>query len=358
MNIETEYSSTNNQTYLNTASCGLISKSTLTAMQTYNERFMEHGSVVAEDWMMNKWESCRTTVADFFGAIVEQTALIPNFSFGYNAVLETVGPKKVLVYENDYPSLLLPLQLKGFELNTFTSSNNFDFDLNEIEDIIRKENIELLVISHVQFRTGYKANLEQLGNLCKKYNVIFIVDATQSAGAVSIDFNALPIDALLFSNYKWLNAGMGTGTLLIKQSILEQFEPKIGGFGSFIQENDSLVYKPSILSFQPSHPNVPGCEALKQAISEKQDLGIKSIEKHNKDLLRQLIIGLEEKEIPIFGAYHSDQRAGYVCLPFTEQQFELLKKNRVIATFRNNSLRIGPHFYNTSDHINRFLELV
>jgi cysteine desulfurase/selenocysteine lyase len=345
-------------TYLNTATCGLISNATLKSMETFNTSFISKGSQAVEHWMVNEWEPTRQEMADFMGAKVSEIALVPNFSFTYNALLETIGKKKVLVYENDYPSLLLPLQLKGFDIHTFSAIDNFSFDYDGIEKNIIDDEIEFIIISHVQYRTGYKADLEQLGSICERNGVHIIVDATQSAGAVEINFTATNIDALIWSNYKWMNGGLGTGTLCIKDDFLKKFEPKIGGYGSYELENGSFVYQPSIKSFQPSHPNVPGYEGLRSAIREKAPIGIQSIEKQNAELLQYLLSGLEQKNRKIIGDYSVKNRAGYFCMPYTADQYETLKQHNIVVTFREGTIRVGVHFYNNKEDVNRFLEFV
>ena len=356
--IRKSYPSLSNHTYLNTAACGLISDATLSSMQSFNADYISNGSLAPENWMMNEWEPTRKEVADFMGAKVSETALVPNFSFAYNSLLETIGKQKVLVFENDYPSLLLPLQLKGFDIHTFLGIGNFSFNYDGIEKHLIEDGIELLVISHVQYRTGYKADLEQLGAICERNGVHLFVDATQSAGAVEINFSTSKIDALIWSNYKWMNGGLGSGTICIKDDFLKKFEPKIGGYGSYELENGAFVYHPSIKSFQPSHPNVPGYEGLRSAIREKTLIGIQSIEKQNADLLQYLLRSLEQKKIKIIGDYSVKNRAGYFCMPYTAEQYEDLKQNNIIVTFREGTIRVGVHFYNNEEDVNRFLEFV
>lgn len=356
--IRKSYPALINCTYLNTAACGLISDATLRSSQSFNADFISKGSLAPEHWMLNEWEPTRKEVAEFISAKVSETALVPNFSFAYNSLLETIGKKKVLVYENDYPSLLLPLQLKGFDIHTFSAIDNFSFDYDIIEKHLIEDDIEFIIISHVQYRTGYKADLEQLGSICERNGVHIIVDATQSAGAVKINFTATKIDALIWSNYKWMNGGLGTGTLCIKDDFLKKFEPKIGGYGSYELENGSFVYQPSIKSFQPSHPNVPGYEALRNAIREKTELGIQSIEKRNAELLQYLLSELDQKKRKIIGDFSVKNRAGFFCMPYTAEQYEVLKKNNTVVTFREGTIRVGVHFYNNVEDVNRFLEVV
>ena len=92
-NIKNNYPAACNQTYLNTPSSGLISKSTSKAIQRFHENYLNKGSEVSDQWMMEEVSLVRQSVANFIDADIENIALVPNFSLGYNSLLDSVGPK-------------------------------------------------------------------------------------------------------------------------------------------------------------------------------------------------------------------------------------------------------------------------
>ncbi|MBD78904.1 MAG: hypothetical protein CL840_08290 [Crocinitomicaceae bacterium] len=358
INVKHNYPAAENQTYLNTPACGLLSKKTAEALNRFHEDFLNHGSPVADQWMLEEVPKTRQLVAKFVNADVENIALVPNFSFGYNSLLDSIGPKKTLVYSRDYPSLKIPLELKGFELIEVEDKHGFEIDQAELFDNLIKNEIELLVISHVQFRTGFLIDLKSVGDFCKENGILFIVDATQSAGASLISYRDLNIDALIWSNYKWMNAGFATGIMCLRSGLIDKFPPRIGGYGSFFVEGDQLVYRPSSRSFEPSHPNMAGLVALNSAVEEKLSLGLETINAHNSKLLQLLTSQLDHYEVPYYGQENKKGSRAFVVLPSTSTDFEKLKQEKIITTFREGYIRLGAHFYNEESDIERFIQII
>ncbi|GIT57271.1 MAG: hypothetical protein Ct9H300mP18_07000 [Candidatus Neomarinimicrobiota bacterium] len=83
----------------------------------------------------------------------------------------------------------------GCEIRLAKEKNNF-FDVDDIIDLI-DENTKVVCISHVEFSNGQTFDLVLLSEAAHEYDALFVVDATQSAGAIPIDVNKSPIDALV-----------------------------------------------------------------------------------------------------------------------------------------------------------------
>jgi len=354
--VKNEYPGAQHQTYLNTAASGLMSKKATEKVQEFHSNYLEKGTVHADAWLMNDFPKVRETIAEFIDASIEQLAIIPNFSFGYNSLLDSIGKKKTLVYERDYPSLKIPLELKGFELVELQDTLGFAIDQNELFKILVQENIELLVMSHAQFKTGFLADIQAIGTFCKKNNIIFIVDATQTAGAIPMSFSNLNVGALIWSNYKWINGGFATGVMCLKPHMITDHVPRIGGFGSFVIEGDNWIYRPSSKSYEPSHPNMAALLGLQVALEEKMEIGINSIRSHNKELLEYCTQGLIAKGVDFYGKDSPTSERAFIVMPAEEEVFQKLKSRNIITTFRENYIRFGFHFYNSKEDVDAFLE--
>lgn len=353
-----EFPGTFDQLYLNTPACGLISQKTHRAIVNYHTRYLAGGSLIADDWIQTELENTRNLLANFVNANNSELALVPNFSFAYNALLDGLGKKKVVVYERDYPSLLLPLKLKGFELTYLKDTSGFEIDYDQLFDTLKNSEAEMLVISHVQYRTGFLLDLKVVGEYCHQNQIIFIVDATQSAGAYPLNFSELNVDALIWSNYKWMNAGFGNGVLCVKNSLLEQHSPTIGGFGSYELKDNEWSYSPSIKSFEPSHPNMPALCGLTSSIKEIMVAGVKLIREHNLKLTLSLIERLNEEGINYFGNSESDSFRNFIVIPATIEEHQYFMSQKVITTFREGYIRLGFHKYNESTDVDRFMAVL
>lgn len=343
----------NNLTYLNTAACGLVAPQfTASAIELYNS--LEHNaSSNAEQWKMNEQEKVRSAIAGLMKVNTENVALIPNFSWGINGVVQALkGDERVLMYKKDYPSLLDPFRVNNFDITWLDDTDGFTLPIDAIEEYITAKKIDILAISHVQWGSGYKADLQALGRLCKANDVIFIVDATQSLGAFPIFPAEVDADVFIASNYKWMNGGFGTGVMYINDAFMAKYPPVIAGYNSYMQYGDN-IYRPAVASYEPGHPNMFGFSILKAAVEYKQQLGLDKIEVHNKKLTQLLLDEIRALPVTLIGEDSTDNRASIVFIKDEGDIAQKLKDNGIIVSIRNGNIRISMHYYNTSEDVMR-----
>ena len=120
-------------TYLNTASNGVIPKPVVEWRREHDLNLMNHASVFRDKHKIHI-EEIRKTVSSFFGASANETALIPNFSFGINTVLEGLPKKqKILLLKNDYPSINWPVETRDFEVCYAEIDENLERNIEQLE---------------------------------------------------------------------------------------------------------------------------------------------------------------------------------------------------------------------------------
>ncbi len=341
-------------TYLNTAACGLVPATTIAAANQLYTALETKGSIRAEQWRMHEESAIRNNIASFLNAPADTIAMIPNFSWALNGVVQSLkGTERVLLYRNDYPSFIEPFRINSFDITWTEPVENFAVNEEEVKQHIKNKKVDIVALSHVQWSSGYKIDLQAIGDLCKEYGVLFIVDATQSMGAHAIDLNVLNIDVFIASNYKWMNAGFGTGIMSIKKSFLEKYVPVVGGHNSYQVVGNDWKYVPSALSYEPGHPNMYGLTVLNAAIDHKMKLGVSEIEQHNRQLTQFLLDQLKTLDLPIsiLGDYTMDHRASIIFLKDEHGLGEHVKQHHIIVTHRNGYLRISMHYYNSENDI-------
>ena len=251
--------SSTNSIYFNTSACGIISPKVMASGFKFYEQLAQNTSVAAEKWRIEESPRIRENIANFLGVAPHNIAMVPNFSFGMISIIQALkGTEKILMYKHDYPSLIDPLTLNGFDITWFDSADGFHIDLDDIKESISKNKIEVLIISHVQWLSGFQIDLKKLGEICKASNTLLIIDGTQSMGALPINLSEMAVDVFISSSYKWMNAGFGTGVLYMNDAFLEKYPAKIGGYNSYIFKDHKMVYEPSMRSYEPGHVNMFG----------------------------------------------------------------------------------------------------
>jgi cysteine desulfurase/selenocysteine lyase len=339
--------------YLDTAAAGIVSKHVLQTSHIYDETLHTAPSSAFFTFLEDDYPRIKKNVADFCGVDSHHLAFIPNFSYGLTTLLPSLQKKhsRVLLFEDDYPSLTLPFQLHEFDVYWLPSHDGYSWDLNELEDALAKHKIEILAISHVQYLTGAKLEITAIAEICKRLNVLLVVDATQSLGAIPLHFDRSGIDVLITSNYKWMNGGFGSGLMCFRTGFFEDYPPTIGGFGSYKNVEDGWKYVPSSASYQPGHFNFGLLLLLEQAIKEKTEMGMETLEAHNMKLATRFVDGVLGSEHKLIGPKNMDGRSSIICIEAPKDLHQQFENARIRCTYRNNSIRFAFHFTNTQEDL-------
>jgi len=346
------------KTYLNTAACGLLEPAVVAAANDFNVLLSAGGSNRSEQWRREDEPRIRSVIASFIGAPAGNIAVVPNFSWALNGIVQSLkGTERVTLYRHDYPSLTEPFRINNFNIQWLDDEDGFTLPLEQLHQRITNNETDLVVMSHVQYNTGYMLDLEETGALCKKHGVLFIVDATQSLGAIPIDIQAQHMDVLIASNYKWMNAGFGTGIMYMSDSFLEKYTPVVAGNNSFREHNGVMAYSPSVQSFEPGHANMSGLLLLEAAINHKMQMGgVASIALHNSRLAALLLQHIPKLPVQLIGPAIMEHRASIIVLKDVNGLSALLRENNIVVTNRNGIVRISMHYYNTEEDVMRLVD--
>ena len=355
MNYPEKYPALQNYTYLNTAACGLLSTETQNIIQQATIQYAQQGSVGRNHWF-DEVESIRQISAEFIGASATEVALITNFTSSIYQVAQLLqNYRRVLVVADDYPSLLLPWHLLGFEVFTVEALPDGSIPLEAIEDSVRKHDIEVLAVSHVQYSSGFLLSLAELSSLCQNNEVKLVVDATQSLGVIPINLAETQVDVLIGSGYKWLAAGLGNGLLYIRKELHAELPLKLLGFGTvgsnFSPEDiHRIPFTPATL--EAGHYNFFSLLALKQALLELQEIGSSRIFEKVMQLRLQLVESLPHT-VQIVAANESNHASSIVVVRAPEGAEAQLLAQKIVTSTRPKGLRVSPHFYNSQADIQK-----
>lgn len=346
-------------TYLNTAAAGIVpSEFTERANKLYPE-MTAVASSRAEKWRDEEQPLIRQHIAGFLNAPADCVALLPNFSWGINGIVHSLeGTEKIMLYKGDYPSLLDPFKINGFNITWISDTDGFRVPVEEMKQKLLDEQINILAISHVQWMSGYKLDLADIGRFCTDNGIWFIVDATQSLGAVNIDMAALPVDVLIASDYKWMNAGFGTGVMYVSKEFLQQYPPSVAGFNSYTFVDGKPEYRPCARSFEPGHPNMFGLTVLDAAVQHKMQLGMDNVEEHDMALTQLFLDEIRGLNLELLGEPTVDHRAPFVLIKDKNGLGQKLKDNGIIVTHRMGWLRISFHYYNTGADVKKLVDVL
>lgn len=189
---------------------------------------------------------------------------------------------------------LRELEAKGIiEVSVIGCNSSGYFDLDALKSSI-KPNTRLVSSIHASNVSGDILPIEQIGEICKSHNLLFLVDASQSAGIIPVDMQAYNIDMLAFTGHKKLYGPTGIGSLCIANDVILIQSLIQGGTGSSSENEYHPDFYPDRL--EAGTLNTVGIVGLKAGVEFILSKGIDNIQSHIQLLTNKFVEGL--KAIP------------------------------------------------------------
>ena len=351
--------------FLNHAGTSPIPRPTAEAMQRQIE---EHATCFLQ--ARGEWaERMRETVADIaelIGSDRGSIALMPNTTTAVALIANGLGLEagdRVVGLAGEYPANVYPWRrLRRFGIQYVQlPAHNERFDYEEIEAALAPPT-KVLTVSSVGFASGLRLDLVRLGEMCRKRDVLFFVDAIQGLGAFELDVAECHIDFLACGSQKWLLGPPGAGFLYIRPEVLDRVEVTIQGADSMTPETPYLDYdnkrlKPGARRFQGGTIALATNLGLGRSVRLLLDFGIAHIAKRIKLLTDVLVEGLQAKGYVCHSPRGEGEWSGIVVFthpnlpPSTAVQ--RLQEEKIIAVEREGRLRLSPHFYFVEEEMKR-----
>ncbi|HVV46572.1 MAG TPA: aminotransferase class V-fold PLP-dependent enzyme [Bryobacteraceae bacterium] len=351
--------------YLNHASVAPLSRRAAEAMQGLAADALEYGSEHYARWLA-AYEGVRNGAAKLLNAEAGEIAIIKNTSEGIATIAMGIAWKPgdaVVIFEEEFPANLYPwkrLADHGVEVRQLSI---FD-DLDQIDQAAK--GARLLAISYVQYLSGYRVDLDAIGEICRRRGCIFCVDAIQGMGAFPIDVRKSNIGALSADGHKWLLGPEGCGVLFVERSLQDQIEPAEFGWTNVARYADyasrDMTLRSDAGRYECGTLNTIGCFGLEAAFELLLEIGVDRISKAVQALGDQVWHGARELGYETLGRRPAGGGAGIVSIrkPGVESPFIVRKLRDAGFTTapRQGWVRIAPHFYISPDDIDALLRIL
>ncbi|TXJ33576.1 aminotransferase class V-fold PLP-dependent enzyme [Brachyspira aalborgi] len=226
----------------------------------------------------------------------------------------------------------------GTEVTIIKADKRGIINYNEIESNI-KENTKAIICSHASNVIGDILDVSLIGKIAKKYKLIFILDASQTAGCVPIDIKNNFIDVLCFTGHKGLMGPQGTGGLCVRKDLL--IKPlKTGGTG--IKSYSKTHPKDMPTRLEAGTLNGHGIAGLNASLEFIENETIEKITNHERELSRYFYDSIKNIEnIKFYGNYETDNRVSIVALNIGE--IDSSKISDILSNDYNIATRPGAH---------------
>src|SRR5216683_2636957 len=354
--------------YLNHAAVSPPPISTVKAVEAQLRDVVENGSLNFRSWIAVK-ERARQLMADLLGARAEQLAFTRNTSDGLSTVangLQWRPGDNIVTFRQEFPSNVYPwLRLRhalGVEVR-MCEEREGRIDLEELGKLIDART-RVVAISHVQYASGFRADLERLGRLVRLHDALLVVDVIQSLGVIPVNVEAELIDVAAGACHKWLLTPEGVGFLYLSDRARDRIQPTLVGWISVPNPEDCSNFEQQwnrgALAWETGTGPTALINGLEASLRLITSIGILSIASYLEQLTDHLCDGVKKGSYDIVSSRLSGEKSQIVCIRHRGDLSPMalyahLKKRNIVTAPRGDRLRIAPHLYNTVTEIDELI---
>jgi len=370
--------------HLNNAGAALMPAIVADAIRDYITEEEKYGGYETTDKKAAELEQFYQYASSLLHCKAQNIAFTTNATDSYNKALSSIPFKQndiILTTTNDYPSnfiAFLSLQKRlGVKVILVRNTDTGEIDVEDLERKLKKHSPKLLSITHVPTSSGLVQPIERIGEVVKKHDCIYLLDACQSLGQMDVNATSTGADFISGTFRKFLRGPRGAGLLYVSDKALAMgFEPLFPDLhGADWVDVDHYKIRTDAKRFEDWETAYALMMGSSQALAYLLSLGIHNIEQRNKLLVHKLRTGLAEipavklldkgqqqcsivtfqlKGLPEHSAkqYFRDKGINVYTTPKSAAMIDFEEKGIDWA------VRVSSHYYNTEKEIDLLLEAV
>lgn len=286
----------------------------------------------------------------------------------------------VITSSMEHNSVMRPLrelEQHGVELSVIGCGDSGIIDPDRVRSSIR-HNTSLIVLTHASNVTGSIQPVEEVGRIAHEHGILYCVDSAQTAGALTVDVEAMNIDLLCFAGHKSLLGPMGTGGLYIRKGVEKRIEPLMhGGTGSRSEYELQPEFMPD--RYESGTLNALGFAGLMKSVEFILAQGVDHVREKEIRLVERLVTGLSGiKGLTVYGPRELHLRMSAVSFNidginpseaslYLDEEHGIMSRpglhcapsaHKTMGTFPGGTNRLSPGYFTTEDEIDAAVKAV
>ncbi len=319
----------------------------------------------------DKEKQARQYAASLLGGEEDEIAFVSSTSMGLSIIaggLPWRNGDNLIIADGDFPANVYPwlhLARLGVETRFIRRRPDGAICAADVLDLA-DDRTRLVSLSSVNYITGFRTDLNSIGEMLYRKGILFCVDAVQSLGV--LPFDSQYVDFAAASSHKWLLGPMGIGVLFVKRKNFDILEPPLIGWKSVKSNKRYLDYKlefvDSARRYEPGSPNGIGLMGLHAALGILTEAGTENVGRRIARFRELLVNRITELGYKVISP---GDWTGSSIVSFTGSEAEIvalreyLDKSGIIVSIRDTldgrrCIRVAPHFYNTVEDIQALLD--
>tara|TARA_R110002096_G_scaffold100173_7_gene222002 strand:+ start:10613 stop:11782 length:1170 start_codon:yes stop_codon:yes gene_type:complete len=316
----------------------------------------------------------RRVCANMIGAKPNEIALLGPTSLGLSLFangLPWEPGDEIICYLDDYPANVYPwknLERLGVRLVYLKPEHPGEITPQLVEQALTHKT-KLVALASCHFLTGYRIDINAIGQLAHDHGALFSLDAIQTIGAFPTTVEH--VDFLSADAHKWMLGPLATGIVMVKEKHFDLLRPTLLGAWNIQSPNfitqDSIEFEAGARRYEPGVLNCAGIFGMQAALQMMQAVGLGNISNRLLELKATIVAQLKERGFTIHGKETGPNASSITTFTHPakdlEALFNHLTEAGITASFRHDRsgqpfLRFSPHFYNTEAELDRVFQAI
>lgn len=331
-----------------------------------SENHQEFGPVLRD------FQRTRAIAARFIGAQPDEIALLGPTSLGLSLFANGLSWQEgdeVVCYGDDYPANVYPwinLRRQGVVVRYLQPVAPGEIT-PELVAAALTPRTRLVALASCHYLTGYRIDIDAIGQLLHERGILFSLDAIQTIGAFPLSVKH--VDFLSADAHKWMLGPMAIGIVYVKKEHFGRLRPTLLGAWNVASPNyiaqDEIVLPDTAIRYEPGVLNAAGIYGMRAALELIDECGIENVAAHLLALKAYLVERLRPLGFVFYGETEGPNASGITTFfhPHASMAslFKTLEEHHIVASLRHNRegrefIRLSPHFYNTFAELDTVIE--
>jgi len=366
-------------TYVNTGWSGPSPVSVTRAITDRLDHEMEEGPTTPGVYESGRdiQDRARAGVAQLLNASPEEILLTENTTQGLNVVINGLpwqSGDEIITCNLEHNSVLVPAYYQQRRHGAVVKVLDLDTDepadsiLGKV-DAALSERTRLVFFSHIQYSSGLRMPVKEIGRLARSRGALMMLDGAQTAGQIALDVADMGVDFYSVPGQKWLLGSEGAGALYMRRDLIPQVEPIHVAGRAAVSGQDPHRFEAStgsIDKFSLTSSSAALRAGMVESLRFIQDIGVGEIEERNRGLATALKGALREvPRVKVLTPMDGAASSGLVSFTLDgldpkDAVTQMWDRHRIVARSVDypGCIRVSLHFFNTEDEVARVGEAV
>ena len=339
-------------------------------------RYAEESAANFENFseLLKSIQETRAAAAKLIGSTQDEIALIGPTSLGLSLFANGIDWQpgdEILCYLEDYPANVYPwlnLRSRGVSIRLLRPAQLGAITPDLVSEALTTKT-RLVALASCNFLSGYRIDLNAIGQILRQRGILFSVDAIQTLGAFPTTVEH--VDFLSADAHKWMLGPLAIGIVYVRKECFELCRPTLLGSWNvkapgFIAQEE-IEFQPTAQRYEPGVLNMLGIFGMKAAIDLLLEIGIDCVADRIRLIKARLADGLLRLGFNILGPVTGPNASGITTIWDSKRNMQVLSERltseQIICSARQDRqgrqyIRFSPHFYNTESEVERVLDVI